>query len=89
MSFDKEAERSGIAEPNLKMLTDLHAKICATENPALHDEIGRRLIRLLRSGLRDPGMLAALAAKPGTPARKSGANRTLQGEAGIASTNEM
>jgi hypothetical protein len=89
MSFDKDAESSGIAGADLKMLTEIHSRICATANPALRDEIGRRLIQLLRSGLRDAGLLAALAANPGKPARKADANRTLQGEAGIASTNEM
>jgi len=89
MSFDKQVESAGIAGPDVKMLTELHTKMCETEDPALHDEIGRRLIRMHRSGLRDTGMLAALAGKPGRPTRRYETDRTLEGEAGIASTNDM
>ena len=61
MSFDNVARIAGFTGADLDTLVTVFAKASANIDPALHEELGRRLIRMYRVGLRDREMLAAFA----------------------------
>jgi len=90
MSFDSDARVAGFAGSDLDALLAVFARASASVDPTLHDEVGRRLIRIYRAGLRDPDMLAALAGDALRPLRRRATIvRTLQGEAGIINISDM
>jgi len=69
MLFDGHAKRLQIVGDDLKSLRRLFSEISAAENPAMHDDIARRLAKLFHSGVRDPGFLRNLAS-PNARARR-------------------
>jgi hypothetical protein len=89
MSFDSDAQDVGISGADLVMLVGVFANICSRTDPTVHNEVGRRLIRMFLAGLREPSMLMGLASSPGRPTRKPKIVRTLQSEIGIMNTNDM
>lgn len=90
MSFDNAARVAGFTGTDLDALLAVFARASASVDPTLHDEFGRRLIRMYRAGLRDPDMLAAFAGDGLRPLRrKPSIVRTLHGEAGIINISDM
>jgi hypothetical protein len=90
MSFDNDARAAGFSGTDLDALLAVFTKASVNVNPTLHDEVGRRLIRMFRAGLRDPDMLAAFAGDALRPLRrKRNTDRTLHGEAGIINVCDM
>ena len=88
MSFDNVARIAGFTRADLDTLVTVFAKASANIDPALHEELGRRLIRMYRAGLRDREMLAAFAGEA-LRRRKRVVPRTLYGEAGIINVCDM
>lgn len=90
MSFDNDVRVAGFSGTDFDALLAAFAKASTNIDPTLHDEVGRRLIRMFRAGLRDPDMLAAFAGDALRPVRrKRVVIRTLQGEAGIINISDM
>ncbi|RLP26323.1 hypothetical protein [Mesorhizobium sp. YM1C-6-2] len=90
MSFDNVARIAGFTGADLSALLAVFAKASANIDPTHHDELGRRLIKLYRAGVRDPDMLESFAADALKPSRrKREVPRTLYGEAGIINVCDM